>query len=87
MRVAWVLITHLQHLPPMRRRGVAMSSVSGREVAGLGCMVDILGAAERVSQLSCVDDVSHAAFSSLLVLSRCLRDQHLWLVVHTGNCG
>ena len=36
--VAWVLTVHLRHLPPMRRLGVAMSCVSGRGVAGLGCM-------------------------------------------------
>ena len=63
---SWVLTTHLQHLPPMLRRGVAMSCVSGRGVVGLGCMS--ASAADRVSQLSCVDDVSHAAFPSLLVL-------------------
>ena len=39
----------------MRRRGVAMSWVSGR--GGWGWShVDIIGAADRVSQLSCVSD-------------------------------
>ena len=34
---SWVLTTHLRHLPPMLHRGVSMC-VSGRGVAGLGCM-------------------------------------------------
>ena len=35
---SWVLTTHFWHLPPMLRRGVAMSCASGRDVAGLGYM-------------------------------------------------
>ena len=70
---SWVLSTHLRHLPPMLRRA---SSWCGDDVriepwsGWVGLHVDILRAADRVSQLSCVDDVSHVAFTSLLVLSR-----------------
>ena len=67
----------------MIRRAVASahddSSCSGSSGNAMGIRawrnwgwshVNIVGAADRVSQLSCVGDVSHAAFPSLLVLSQ-----------------
>ena len=39
--------------------------------------VGILGTADKVSRLSSVDDVGHAAFPSLLVVSHTLGDQLL----------
>ena len=56
----------------MRRRGVAMSVGVGVWSGWGRRNVDTVGAADEVSQLSCVVDERHLAFSSGLALSQWL---------------
>ena len=77
----WVLTTYLRHQPAMRRRGVVMSWGVRVWHERSRCHVNVIGAAESVSQLSRVGDVLVMAFPNLLVLSLDASRQRLRVVI------